>query len=73
MSRPFNAAGYLVDRHVAAGDGERVAIRAAGRSITYGELQRLVSAAAAGLNGIGVRREERVLLVLLDGPEFVAA
>ena len=73
MSGPFNAAEHLVDRHVAAGDGGRLAIRTMGRSITYAELQRLVSGAAEGLRGLGVRREERVLLILLDSAEFTAA
>ena len=35
----FNAASWLVDRHVAEGRGDRVAIRCQGRSTTYAELQ----------------------------------
>jgi benzoate-CoA ligase len=70
--RSFNASRYLVERRVAEGDGERTAIRIHGRSVKYGELQELVLGAAAGLRELGVRPEERVVLVLLDGLEFVA-
>jgi benzoate-CoA ligase family protein len=70
---PFNAATYLVDRHVEAGRGANVALRYRGESISYAELQERVEAAASGLRALGVRPEERVVLVLLDGAEFVAA
>jgi benzoate-CoA ligase family protein len=69
----FNACEYLVDRRVEAGDGERVALRVRGQSVTYGELLAQVSRAAAGLRDLGVGPEDRVLLVLLDGSEFVTA
>ena len=70
---PFNAADCLVDRQVRAGNGGRVAIRCRGESITYAELLERVRGAASGLRALGVRPEERVMLVLLDGPEFAAA
>jgi len=73
MSAPFNAAEYLVDRHVSTGGGGRTAIRTLGRVIDYAELQRMAASAAEGLHALGVRREERVLLILLDGAEFVAS
>ena len=73
MTELFNASAYLVDRHVEAGGGDRIALRVRGRSIGYGELLEQVCGAAAGLRGLGVRAEERVLLALLDGAEFVAA
>jgi benzoate-CoA ligase family protein len=69
----FNACEYLLDRRVQAGDGERIALRVGGRSLTYGELLREVSRAAAGLRDLAVGPEDRVLLVLLDGSEFVTA
>lgn len=68
----FNAAEYFLDRHVAAGNGQRLALRIRGRSLTYADLLAAARGAAAGLRELGVRPEERVLLVLLDGPEFVA-
>src|SRR5579884_22999 len=71
--QPFNACEYLLDRHVQAGDGGRVAIRCRGESISYAELLERVCAVAGGLRALGVRPEERVALALLDGPEFAAA
>jgi benzoate-CoA ligase len=70
--QPFNACQYLLDRHLAEGHGERTALRCAGEGVTYAELHRLVCRVAAGLRGLGVRPEERVALVLLDGIEFAA-
>jgi benzoate-CoA ligase len=69
---PFNASEYLLDRRLAAGDAERVALRAAGRDVTYAELHDLVCRTAAGLRGLGVRPEERVVLVLSNTVEWVA-
>jgi benzoate-CoA ligase family protein len=69
----FNASEYLLDRRVLAGDGDRLAVVEQGEHVTYAELLERVGRAAAGLHRLGVRSEERVLLVLLDGIEFVAA
>lgn len=72
MRERLNASGYFLDRHVQEGRGERLALRCQGRSLTYADLLRSVCAAAAGLRSLGVRPEERVLLVLLDSVEFVS-
>ena len=42
-------------------------------SATYDELLDLVVSAAGGLRGLGVRPEERVLMILRDGPELAVA
>ncbi len=70
--KPFNASEYLLDRRIESGDASRVALRFRGGSVTYGELLERVRRAAGGLRSLGVRPEERVLLVLLDSPEFIA-
>jgi 4-hydroxybenzoate-CoA ligase len=67
----FNAAAHFVDRHVAEGRGSRVAIECGEARITYGEVQAHVNRCGHALRGVGVRPEDRVLLLLLDGPEFV--
>jgi len=69
----FNAAEFFVDRHVAEGRGARTVFRAAGGVTTYGELAEAVSRAAHVLAGLGVEIENRVVLVLPDGPLFAAA
>ncbi|GIX47025.1 MAG: acetyl-CoA synthetase [Candidatus Tectimicrobiota bacterium] len=67
----FNAATYFVDRHLEEGRGEAVAIYFGDAQITYGEVARRVNQVGHALRRLGVRLEERVALLLLDGPEFV--
>jgi benzoate-CoA ligase family protein len=68
----FNAAAWLVDRHVAGGRGQSVAFAGPGGSLTYQDLQRLVWAASHGLEGLGVAPGDRVLMVVDDEPAFPA-
>ncbi len=72
MADRLNASEWLLDRRVEAGDGDRVAVESGGERITYADLAGRTARAAAGLAALGVRPEERVPLVLPDGPEFVA-
>src|SRR5436305_7856897 len=67
----FNIADYLVDRHVREGRGGRTAILCGDESVTYAQVADRSSRLANGLRSLGVRREERVLLLLLDTPAFV--
>jgi acyl-coenzyme A synthetase/AMP-(fatty) acid ligase len=57
----FNAADFLVDRHVRAGNGQRTAVLTAQRRLTYAELAEEVHRVAAGFAELGVRPEERVV------------
>ena len=67
----FNAAAHFVDRHVAEGRGGKVAIECGDRRVTYAEVLDGVNRAGRGLrDSLGVRPEERVALLLRDGPEF---
>src|SRR2546421_5688099 len=66
----FNIADYLVDRHSREGHRDRTAILCGDESVTYGQLAERSSRVANGLRALGVRREERVLLLLLDTPSF---
>src|SRR5437763_4762998 len=66
----FNIADYLDDRHVREGRGGRTAILCGDESVTYEELADRSNRLANGLRPLGVRREERVLLLLLDTPAF---
>jgi benzoate-CoA ligase family protein len=69
----FNAAAWFVDRNVAEGRGQLAAIRHDGRIITYTDVQDLVNRTGNALLGLGVERGDRVLLLCLDSPAFVAA
>jgi benzoate-CoA ligase family protein len=69
----FNAADWLVARHVREGRADRVAVRGGNRTLSYGELDPLVRQVATALAGIGVRPEERVVMVMADDVELFAA
>jgi benzoate-CoA ligase family protein len=71
MTDPFNAAVFLTGSRVAAGDGDRVALRHPRGTHTYSELADEVRRVAGGLVAIGVRPEERVLLSMVDDVELV--
>jgi benzoate-CoA ligase len=74
VPRVFNAASHFIDRHVRDGRGASMAIECGEEGVTYAQL-------AEGVNRVGnalrdtldVRPEERVLLLLLDGPAFAYA
>jgi benzoate-CoA ligase len=69
----FNAARFFVDRNVDEGRGGKVAFFYEDTSITYAALQELVNRTGNALLDLGVQREQRVLCLLLDSPEFLAA
>jgi benzoate-CoA ligase family protein len=67
----FNASEYLLDRQLAAGHGDRVALTGVAGDLSYTELHGRVVKAAAGLRAIGLQPEQRVLMVMADSPELV--
>jgi benzoate-CoA ligase family protein len=73
VPRLFNATTYFVDRNLSEGRADRVAIECGEDRITYGQVAEQVNRFASALRQLGVRREERVMLLLLDGPAFAYA
>src|SRR5437667_1094547 len=76
MPEQFNVATYFVDRNVAEGRGDRVAIEVypGDTRITYRQVLDGVNRFGNALRDtLGVRIEERVLLLLLDCPEYVSS
>ena len=74
----LNAAYNCVDRHVAAGHGDRVAIHFEGepgdtRTITYADLLSEVSRAANALEALGIRKGDTVAIYLPMIPEAAIA
>ncbi|HLU44442.1 MAG TPA: acetate--CoA ligase [Natronosporangium sp.] len=74
----LNVAYNCLDRHVAAGRGDRVAYHWEGepgdtRTITYAELHRQVCQAANALTALGVRAGDRVAIYLPMIPELPVA
>ena len=72
MSETYNAS-TLLDRNLEAGRGGKTAVHWTGGSVTYSELSRMAGGAGLRLRDLGVRREERVLIVMDDSPAFMAA
>ncbi|HWZ53130.1 MAG TPA: benzoate-CoA ligase family protein [Candidatus Acidoferrales bacterium] len=68
----FNIAEWFLDRP-AAEHPDRVAILGEPSAATYGELRALANRAGNALQGIGCAPGDRVLLVLRDSAEFIAA
>ena len=66
-------ASTLLDRNLVAGRGEKIALTCGRDRLTYGELHRRVCRFGGALRDSGLRREERILLVLNDSPAFPVA
>jgi benzoate-CoA ligase family protein len=70
MAQLFNACEYLLDRRLAAGDGDRLALTGPAGDLSYASLWDRVRRTAAGLRAAGVRPEQRILMVMADSPAF---
>jgi benzoate-CoA ligase family protein len=67
----FNVATTMVDRHVLDGRGAKVAIECGEEVVTYRDLLEKTNRVGNVLRRLGVKREQRVLLALVDCPEFL--
>ncbi|MBV9983232.1 MAG: benzoate-CoA ligase family protein [Bradyrhizobium sp.] len=61
---------WLLDRNVDEGRGDKLAFTDTVTELSYGELQRQSRRMANLLRRLGVRREERVALIMLDTTDF---
>ncbi len=68
----YNASQTFIDENVRR-NPDKVAIRCEGQSYTYRQMAEMTGRMGNALRGLGVRMENRVLLLMLDGPEFVAS
>jgi benzoate-CoA ligase family protein len=66
----FNLADYFLDHHLEAGRGARTALRVGAQTQSYATLIERSRRLTAVLRRLGVRPEERVLIVLPDGFAF---
>jgi benzoate-CoA ligase family protein len=66
----FNVAVPFIDRHLAEGRGAKIAIRSAEGEVSYAELAERVNRCGNALLALGVRRGDRLLLIVKDCPEF---
>ena len=69
----YNLADHFVDRHIREGRGDKVTIRSGSLRLTYRQVAEQVNRVGNALLRLGLRQEQRVLLVLPDIPEFAAA
>ena len=65
-----NACADLVDRNIAEGRADKLAFVEAERSLTYGELQQQTCRFARLLARLGLRREDRIAMAMLDTVDF---
>jgi benzoate-CoA ligase family protein len=70
LPQEFNVADYLVDRNIRERRGEKIAIECGDLRVSYRELLERTNRAGNFLRQLGVRRGERVALLLMDTPEF---
>lgn len=69
----FNVAQYFVDRNLDEGRGDDVAILYHDQKLTYRHVADRVSSAANAFRDLGLKKGERVFLLLLDSPAFITA
>ena len=72
-SGSYNAVTWLLDRNVDEGRGDKLAFTDTTSELSYGELQRQSRRMANMLRRLGVRREERVAMIMLDTTDFPVA
>ena len=66
----YNAAVDMVDRNVAEGRGGKTAFSDPARRITYGELADSVARVGPMLAKLGLQREDRLAMIMLDTVDF---
>ena len=71
-ARTYNAAVDLIERNLSAGRAGKVAYIDDAGTTTYGELAERVDRAANALRGLGLKREQRIAIVMLDSADWVA-
>jgi benzoate-CoA ligase family protein len=73
LPREFNMASSILDENITNGRGGRTAIYYQGETYTYNDLCTLTNKVGNVLKELGVERENRVLVILNDSPEWVAS
>jgi benzoate-CoA ligase len=68
----FNAADYFIDRNIRQGRGHKVAVYTELRNYTYNDIQKMTNKTANALRELGVRVDDRVVIIMLDVPQFYA-
>ncbi len=69
----FNAADYFLDRNIRQGRGHKVAVYTEYKNYTYNDIQKMTNKTANALRELGLHIDDRVLILMLDVPQFYAA
>ena len=69
-SGSYNAVTWLLDRNIDEGRGGKLAFTDTVSELTYGDLRKQSCRLANLLRRLGVRREERVAMIMLDTTDF---
>jgi benzoate-CoA ligase len=72
IPREYNAAVDLIGRNLAAGRGGKVAYIDDAGSCTYAQLAERVDRAANALLSMGIRREDRIAIAMVDSVDWAA-
>ena len=70
VSGSYNAVTWLLDRNIDEGRGAKLAFTDTVSELSYGDLQEQSRRVANMLRRLGVRREERVAMIMLDTIDF---
>ena len=69
----YNASTTFIDANLEAGRGSKTAILYGDQALTYNDVAAMTNRTGNALIKLGVQMEQRVMLLLLDSPEFVAS
>lgn len=72
LPEDFNAASHFIDRHLAEGRGDNLAVIDDTASYTYNDLAGRMNRAGNALTGLGLRQESRFAMCMLDTVDFPA-
>ena len=73
LPEQLNLGSYYLDVNLEAGRGDKTALYFNDKTYTFYELWLLTNKVGNVLKELGVESEDRVLLILGDSPEWVAA
>ncbi|HLA27400.1 MAG TPA: benzoate-CoA ligase family protein [Syntrophales bacterium] len=73
LPQEFNMTSYIIDGNIAEGRGGKTAIYYQGETYTFNDLCTLINKAGNILKELGVERDDRVLVILQDSPEWFAS
>ncbi|GAB6904993.1 Benzoate--CoA ligase [Desulfosarcina cetonica] len=72
LPQTFNMVNLLLERHLSGNQADRTAIIFRDQEFTYRQLGRMTNQIGNGLIRSGVKPGDRVVILLHDGPEYVA-